>query len=119
MGELSSSVFDTLTVVEHMTTRRRYLSSGPSADYKVIVSGRVFFDHVRGLLALPEPAPKGYALIEFWYDYDWTQQHGVPVTLFADANALVTEATRKVAEGRAATSSSNMELNGVYGIVVD
>lgn len=119
MGEMSSQVFDTVVVVEHQPTGRRHLYDTPFNNYPVIVSGRVFFDHLNGLRALPESAPKGYALVEFWYDFDWMQQHAVPVTHFTDVNELLKLATKKVADARVAGVTSNMDLTAVYGIVVD
>jgi hypothetical protein len=116
---MSSQTLDTVAVVEHPPTRRRYLYDKPFGDYEVIVTGRVFFDHNNGLRALPESAPKGYALVEFWYDSDWMQQHAVPVTRFTDVNELLVRAKQKVAEARAAGIVSNMDLTEVYGIVVD
>lgn len=116
---MSTHVMDTVAVEEHLPTGRRYLSSKPSGGYALIVTGRVFYDHVNGLRALPASAPKGYALVEFWEDFDWMQQHGVPVTRYADVNELLQVATAKVADARAAGIRSNMDLTSVYGIVVD
>jgi hypothetical protein len=118
MGEMSSRALDTVVVVEH-DSGRRHLSNTMFADEARFVSGRVFFDHLVGLRALPASAPNGYALVEYWYDSDWMQQHAVPVTRFADVNELLEQAKRKVAEARAAGIVSNMDLIEVYGIVVD
>ena len=118
MGEMSSHVRDTIAVVEDPQSKRRHLYEAPLVGYTLITSGSVIFDHLSGLRAV-KSAPKGFALVEFWYDFDWTQQHGVRVTPFDDVNALVEKANALVAEARAAGVSGNMDLTEVYGIIVD
>ncbi len=118
MGEMSTSALDTVVVVEN-SNGRRVLSSKSFTDGPRVISGRVFFDHLNGLRALPESAPNGYALVEYWYDYDWMQQHAVFVTRFADVNELLVLAKQKVADALATGVVSNMDLTEVYGIVVD
>jgi hypothetical protein len=121
MGTMNPRIYDDVTVCEYRGGRLSLGGRHTVADPGVgVVAGRVFFDHVRGARFLPEPSTsrEAFALVMFWQDFDWTQQHRTTLTWFDDAAALIARATIAVADERAG-GSSDRELWEVYGVVVD